>query len=142
MSDPASADLAAELPTAPAAGRWLIETQWLPDDAGGMSHVTTLYAVVPKHDGAARYRLCADGFRDPLHYCGWIEAEFDAGSAIAVPATWDDTRVLDRGASYWVSLSRAAGPASQAEAARDWLQSRFAGLCVRALPLGSRAGRT
>lgn len=129
------------LPSLPVAGRWLIETQWLPDDAGSLSHVTTLYAVVPKCPPANRYRLAADGFRDPLYYGDRIEMEFDARRAVAGSAGWDDTRALDRGDCYWVSLSRAAGPAAQAEAARTWLQLRFAGLRIAVQPLGVAAAK-
>jgi len=119
-------------PAASVDGRWLIETQWLPDATGGACHVTTLYAVVPKCRNAGRYRLAAAGFHDPLYYGERLEREFDVRSAVTSPATWDDTRVLDRGDAYWLSLSRAAGPAGQAEAARSWLQSRFVGLRVSA----------
>lgn len=126
----------ADPPAASVDGRWLIETQWLPDATGGARHVTTLYAVVPKCGKAERYRLDAAGFRDPLYYGERLEREFDARYAVTSPATWDDTRVLDRGDAYWLSLSRAAGPAGQAEAARSWLQARFAGLRVSASIVG------
>lgn len=126
-------------PAASVDGHWLIETQWLPDASGGACHVTTLYAVVPKCGNAGRYRLAAAGFHDPLHYGDGLEREFDASSAVTSPATWNDTRVLDRGDAYWLSLSRAAGPAEQAEAARSWLQSRFTGLRVSACVVGRAA---
>jgi hypothetical protein len=136
-----------ETPAESVDGRWLIETQWLPDESGGLSHVTTLFAVVPKRIDAGRYRIAAVGFNDPLYYGDRLQREFDASDAVANPAAWDDTRVLDRGDAYWLSLSRAAGPAAQAEAARDWLQARFAGLrvsaCVveRPRPVGARPPR-
>lgn len=112
-------------------GSWLIETQWRPDEAGsGLAHVTSLYVVVPKRVDACWYRLGADGFRDPLHYGSRVSREFDPRSAISAASDWRDAPVLDRGDSYWLCLSRAAGPASQADAARQWLQARFAGLRV------------
>jgi hypothetical protein len=120
----------ADAPSAPVDGRWLIETQWLPDESGGMCHVTTLYAVVPKCPGAGRYRIAASGFNDPLYYGERLERVFEPGRAVASVAGWDDTRVLDRGDAYWLSLSRAAGPAAAAEGARAWLQARFAGLRI------------
>lgn len=123
-------------PLAGVDGRWLIETQWLPDESGGLCHVTTLYAVVPKCASVGRYRIVGGGFNDPLYYGGRLEREFDPTAAISCPAGWDDTRVLDRGDAFWLSLSRAAGPAGQAEAARQWLQARFAGLRVSVRVVG------
>ena len=123
-----AADPLASLPAMP--GRLLIETQWLPDESGGMCHVTTLFAVVPKCSAARRYRISGVGFDDPVHYGKRLQLEFDPSNAVVCAAGWDDTRVLDRGDTYWLSLSRAAGPAAAAEGAKAWLQARFAGLRV------------
>lgn len=116
-------------------GSWLIETRWTPGELGDLVHVTTLYAVIPKCKGARRYRLSAEGFRDPLHYGSGADLDFDSLAATAEPVDWSDTRVLDRGEAFWLVLSRAAGPGAQAEPAREWLQRRFAGLRVSVWPI-------
>lgn len=120
-------------------GGWLIETQWLPDESTGLAHVTTLYAVVPRHCGAGGYRVSGRGFLDPLHYGDRLDMAFDAGSVVSVPAAWDDTRPLDRGDSFWLPLSRCRGPAAQADDARKWLQARFAGIRIEVRPFAAAA---
>jgi hypothetical protein len=117
-------------------GGWLIETQWLSEQGAGVAHVTTLYAVVPKRPGARAYRVRGRGLRDPLHYGERIDAALDAAAAVAVPASWDDPRPLDRGDSFWLPLSRSTGPAAQADAARQWLQARFGGLLIETSVVG------
>jgi hypothetical protein len=113
-------------------GSWLIETQWRPDAAGAAEHVTTLYAVVHKVASATRYRVEATGFDDPLHYGSCFRRSFDAQASVPASADWSDTSILDRGDAYWICLSRAVGPGSEAEQARRWLAARFRGLRIRA----------